>query len=35
MITDIAAGRPGAGGKPILEWLELCPALTVPPTITA
>jgi hypothetical protein len=30
---DLSAA-PGAGGKPIHEWLELRPFLTEPPTIT-
>jgi hypothetical protein len=28
------SAAPGAGGKPIHEWLELRPLLTAPPTIT-
>ncbi|MFC7545923.1 YciI family protein [Plantactinospora sp. GCM10030261] len=28
------SAAPGAGGKPIHEWLEVRPFLTVPPTIT-
>jgi hypothetical protein len=28
------SAAPGAGGKPIHEWLEIRPFLTVPPTIT-
>lgn len=28
------SAAPGAGGKPIHEWLELRPCLTEPPTIT-
>jgi hypothetical protein len=28
------SAAPGAGGKPIHEWLELRPVLTAPPTIT-
>ncbi|MGW1743687.1 YciI family protein [Nocardia sp. NPDC001965] len=28
------SAAPGAGGKPIHEWLELRPFLTAPPTIT-
>ncbi|RDI55764.1 YciI family protein [Nocardia mexicana] len=28
------SAAPGAGGKPIYEWLELRPFLTAPPTIT-
>jgi hypothetical protein len=28
------SAAPGAGGRPIHEWLELRPFLTVPPTIT-
>ena len=28
------SAAPGAGGKPIHEWLELRPFLTEPPTIT-
>ena len=28
------SAAPGAGGKPIHEWLELRPFLTLPPTIT-
>jgi hypothetical protein len=28
------SAAPGAGGKPIREWLELRPFLTAPPTIT-
>lgn len=27
-------GRPGAGGKPIHEWLEVRPFLTAPPNVT-
>jgi hypothetical protein len=28
------SAAPGAGGKPVHEWLELRPFLAVPPTIT-
>src|SRR5215468_5667917 len=28
------SAAPGAGGKPIHEWLEVRPVLTMPPTIT-
>ena len=28
------SAAPGAGGKPIHEWLELRPFLTAPPTVT-
>ncbi|MGW2353218.1 YciI family protein, partial [Actinacidiphila glaucinigra] len=28
------SAAPGAGGKPIHEWLELRPLLTTPPTTT-
>ena len=28
------SAAPGAGGKPIHEWLEVRPFLTAPPTIT-
>ncbi|MET8800399.1 YciI family protein [Nocardia sp. NPDC004568] len=28
------SAAPGAGGKPIHEWLELRPLLTAPPTVT-
>ena len=28
------SAAPGAGGEPILEWLELRPFLTHPPTVT-
>ena len=28
------SAAPGAGGKPIHEWLELRPCLTMPPTIS-
>jgi hypothetical protein len=28
------SAAPGAGGKPIHEWLELRPFLSAPPTIT-
>jgi hypothetical protein len=28
------SGAPGAGGKPVEEWLEVRPFLSVPPTIT-
>ena len=31
----LSAAAPGAGGKPIHEWLELRPFLTEPPTIAA
>ncbi|MFG1639834.1 YciI family protein [Amycolatopsis sp. NPDC049252] len=28
------SAAPGAGGKPVQEWLEVRPVMTVPPTIT-
>ena len=28
------SSAPGAGGKPIHEWLEVRPFLTAPPTVT-
>ena len=28
------SAAPGAGGRPVEEWLEVRPVLTVPPTIT-
>nr|WP_231126184.1 hypothetical protein [Motilibacter aurantiacus] len=28
------SAAPGAGGRPIHEWLELRPFLTEPPTVT-
>ena len=33
LAADLSAA-PGAGGKPIHEWLELRPFLAAPPTIT-
>jgi hypothetical protein len=33
LAADLSAA-PGAGGKPIHEWLEVRPILTAPPTIT-
>ena len=33
-LTGELSAAPGAGGKPIHEWLEVRPFLTEPPTIT-
>ncbi|HUA94611.1 MAG TPA: YciI family protein [Acidimicrobiales bacterium] len=33
-LADELSSAPGAGGKPIHEWLEVRPFLTHPPTVT-